>query len=68
MHAILLGEDLMNRTTIMLPHTLKARALQHPKKRGAYSDALLDDDSVFAGPVPKDVARNQDRYLYGFVR
>ncbi|MBW2534347.1 MAG: ribbon-helix-helix protein, CopG family [Deltaproteobacteria bacterium] len=76
----------MNRTSLMLPPELKARASRRAQQLGISlgelvrqalteylrpaptsepSDPLLDDDAVFEGDAPADVAANHDRYLYG---
>ena len=40
------------------------RSIQQPHKRHQ-QDPLLADDAVFRGPVPRDLSRHHDRYLYG---
>ncbi len=41
------------------------KSLEMDSGRDANDDSLFLDNAVFNGVVPKDVASNHDRYLYG---
>lgn len=41
-----------------------ALSIRQPQKPHQ-QDPLLADDAVFRGPVPRDLSRHHDHYLYG---
>ncbi len=41
------------------------KTLEMESRRKAEDDSLFLDKAIFDGPVPKDLAADHDRYLYG---
>jgi len=41
------------------------KSLEMENRREAEDDPLFLDNAIFDGPVPKDLASDHDRYLYG---
>ena len=41
------------------------RALEKALQETEQSDTFLNDKALFRGKVPKDLAKNHDKYLYG---